>query len=58
MINVQIPNKTSSTAVFPSRARIEMTQMRTRRETPDMMSSQGLKSSGVGLQEELEQWSL
>lgn len=35
--------------------------MRTRRETADMMSSQGLNSSGIGLhvmEVELEQWSL
>lgn len=49
-IENSIPNKTRSTAAFPRSARMEIIQMRIRRGTPDMMSSQGLKSSWVGVQ--------
>lgn len=50
MVSHFVPKKTRSTAAFPSSARIDTIQMRTRRKRGDMMSSQGLKSSGVGVQ--------
>lgn len=47
--------------MLPSRARTEMIQIRMRKGVADIISSQGLKSSGAGLQVmevELEQCSL
>lgn len=45
-----LPNRTRRTAAFPNNANTDTIQISTRRKLGDMMSSQGLKSSWVGVQ--------